>query len=124
MAIDVEINEKVTGDKRKIISMGIKNEESLYQFYMPFVKNGGLFIRTSNTYELGEEIFLLLQLLADPEKFDIKALVAWITPQCAQEGRNSGIGVQFLGEDAVVIRGKIEALIAGKLKSDQVTDTM
>ena len=38
---------------------------------MPFVCNGGLFVPTNKRYELGEEVFILLALMDEPEKIPI-----------------------------------------------------
>jgi len=32
---------------------------------MPFVKNGGLFIPTNSNYRLGDEVFMLLNLMGE-----------------------------------------------------------
>ena len=50
---------------RGIISLAIKDKGSLYASYIPFVKNGGLFIPTSKNFNLGEEVFMLLTLMEE-----------------------------------------------------------
>lgn len=48
------------------------NAESLAHSYMPFIKGGGLFIAAANTgYQLGDEIFLKIDLENYPEPFRI-----------------------------------------------------
>lgn len=105
-----------------ILNVGIKDKGSLYNAYMPFVKNGGLFIPTLKEYRIGDEIFLVLTLLEDPEQIPVAGKVAWITPHGAQGNRKQGIGVQFT--DNGVARAKIENHLATSLKSDRHTDTM
>lgn len=51
-----------------ILSLALKDVESLYASYMPFVKNGGLFVPTRKDYLLGDEVFVLLELMDEPEK--------------------------------------------------------
>ena len=34
------------------------SERDLYQSYMPFLKQGGLFVRTAEYFELGTEVLL------------------------------------------------------------------
>ena len=41
----------------------------LYAAYMPFIKNGGLFIPTNKSYKLGDEVFMLLNLMDERKKF-------------------------------------------------------
>ena len=46
------------GTKNGILSLAIKDKAVLYAAYMPFVRNGGLFIPTKKEYELGDEVFV------------------------------------------------------------------
>ena len=107
-----------------ILSLTIKDKSSLYAAYMPFVKNGGLFIPTNKTYKLGEEVFMLLTLMNDPEKIPVAGKIIWITPKGARGNRTAGIGVQFSGQDKGAVRTKIESFLGGALKSDRQTHTL
>jgi type IV pilus assembly protein PilZ len=107
-----------------ILSLTIKDKSSLYAAYMPFIKNGGLFIPTNKTYNLGDEVFMLLTLMDDPEKIPVAGKVVWVTPKGAQGNRVAGIGVQFSNQDNGAVRNKIESYLAGGLKSDRPTHTM
>ena len=109
---------------RGIISLAIKDKGSLYASYIPFVKNGGLFIPTTKTFSLGEEVFILLTLMEDAERIPVAGNVIWITPQGAQGNRTTGIGVQFSEQDGGDTRTKIEALLGGALQADRPTHTM
>ena len=51
-----------------ILSLTIRDKAVLYAAYMPFVQNGGLFIPTNKSYSLGDEVFMLLSLMDEPEK--------------------------------------------------------
>lgn len=51
-----------------ILSLTIKDTSVLYAAYMPFIKNGGLFIPTNKEYKLDDEVFMLLNLMEEPEK--------------------------------------------------------
>ncbi len=109
---------------RGIISLAIKDKGSLYASYIPFVKNGGLFIPSKKNFNLGEEVFMLLTLMGDPERIPVAGQVIWITPQGSQENRTAGIGVQFSSQDNGETRTKIEALLGGALQADRPTHTM
>ena len=109
---------------RGIISLAIKDKGSLYASYIPFVKNGGLFIPTSKNFNLGEEVFMLLTLMDESERIPVAGQVIWITPQGSQGNRTTGIGVQFSGQDSGETRTKIEALLGGALQADRPTHTM
>ena len=50
--------------RQGILSLAVKDKAALYSAYMPFVKNGGIFVPTPKRYFLGDEVFLLLTLPA------------------------------------------------------------
>ncbi|MCF6211170.1 Type IV pilus biogenesis protein PilZ [hydrothermal vent metagenome] len=107
-----------------ILSLAIKDKSSLYAAYMPFVKNGGLFIPTNKKYKLGDEVFMLLTLMDETEKLPVAGKIVWITPPGAQGARVAGIGVQFSNQDNGAVRNKIEGYLGGALKSERQTHTM
>lgn len=111
------------GARHGILSLTIKDKAVLYAAYMPFVKNGGLFIPTNKAYKLGDELFVLLSLMDEPDKLPIAGKVVWITPRGAHGNRAAGIGVQF-SEDDVAVRNKIESFLVDSLKSSRTTHTM
>ena len=108
-----------------MLQLSITSKSALYAAYMPFLVNGGLFVPTKFDYELGDEVFLLLQLMDDPAKLPVQAKVAWITPAGAQGGKVEGIGVHFNDDDAgKQLRGRIETLLAGALGPSRPTHTL
>ena len=109
--------------RQGILSLTIKDKAVLYSAYMPFVKNGGLFVPTNKSYELGDEVFMLLTLMEEPEKIPIAGRVIWVTPRGAQGNRTAGIGVQFSEQDAAA-NAKIEEYLAGLISSEKPTHTM
>jgi type IV pilus assembly protein PilZ len=110
--------------RQGILSINIKSKQDLYAAYMPFLKNGGLFIPTTKPYRLGDDIFMVLTFMDDPEKLPVAGRVVWVTPPGAQGNRVPGIGVQFSEIDKGSARNKIETYLAGLLQSDRVTYTM
>jgi len=110
--------------RQGILSLTIKDKSALYAAYMPFIKGGGLFIPTKKSYQLGDEVFMLLTLMDETEKIPVAGKIIWITPTGAQGNRAAGIGVQFSDQDEGVARNKIEGYLAGALQSDRPTHTM
>jgi type IV pilus assembly protein PilZ len=106
-----------------ILSLTIKDKAVLYAAYMPFILGGGLFIPTSKQYQLGEEVFMLLKLMEEPEKIPVAGKVIWVTPKGTQGNKVSGIGVQFTGDETMA-KDKVETHLAGALSSDRLTHTM
>lgn len=90
---------------------------------MPFLKEGGLFVRTSKPFELGSEVELNVLLPDSLEPSIIIGEVCWLTPVGAQNGTPAGIGVSFT-DDPDKIRHQIETVIARKLTSSESTLTM
>ena len=112
------------GERQRILSFVIKDKSALYAAFMPFLKNGGLFIPTTDRYELGDEIFLLLRLMDEPERVPVAGRVVWITPPGAEGNRAVGVGVQFGDQDEGEARRKIEAYLDDGLTSDRPTHTL
>jgi len=115
---------KARSARQGILSLTIKDKSALYAAYMPFVKNGGLFIPTNKSYEIGDEVFMLLTLMEETEKLPVAGKIVWITPKGAQGNRAAGVGVQFSDQDGGAARNKIETYLAGALQSDRPTHTM
>jgi type IV pilus assembly protein PilZ len=110
--------------KSGVLSLAIKEKAALYAAYMPFIKDGGLFIPTNKAFKIGDEVFMLLNLIDDPVKLKVIGHVIWITP-VTQGSRPQGIGVQFSDKDGgQEARNKIEALLGGVPKSTRPTHTM
>ncbi len=107
-----------------ILTLNIKDKSALYVSYMPFIKNGGLFIPTTRDSKLGDEVFLLLTLMDSTERLPVAGKVVWITPKGAQGKRQQGIGVQFSAQDGGATLKKIEGYLAGALGADRPTHTM
>ena len=112
------------GGRQGILSLTIKDVNALYAAYMPFVKNGGLFIPTNKHYNVGDEVFLLLTLMQEKDRIPVAGKIIWMTPVGAEGNRAAGIGVQFSAQDGGQARNKIETYLAGALKWERPTHTM
>ena len=115
---------KRSGARNGILSLAIKDKAVLYAAYMPFIRNGGLFIPTNSSYRLGDEVFMLLNLMGEDEKIPVAGTVIWMTPKGAQGKRTAGIGVQFSDQDQGNTQKRIENYLAGALGGDKPTHTM
>ncbi len=109
--------------KSGILSLTIKDKAVLYAAFMPFLENGGLFIPTNKQYVIGDEVFMLLNLMDESAKIPVAGHVVWVTPKGAQSNRAAGIGVQFSAQDDTATK-KIENYLAGILESDRPTHTL
>ncbi len=107
------------GVRPSVLSLTIRDKSALFAAYMPFLKNGGLFIPAT-----GDGVFMLLTLLEERDKLSVAGTVVWITPVGAQGNRAAGIGIQFKDSDTHEARTKIESLLGSALKSARQTHTM
>lgn len=108
-----------------VLSLAIKEKSALYAAYMPFLVNGGIFVPTSKSYKLGDEIYLILTLMDDPNKYPVAGKVAWVTPTGANNNRAQGIGVHFPSDETGTrVRQRIEELLGAALGSTRATHTL
>ena len=115
----------MAGARPGVLSLNIREKAALYAAYMPFLKGGGIFIPTSRQYQIGEEVFMLLSLMDDPNRIAVQGKVVWITPEGVQGNRTQGIGVQFTQDDTGgAARAVIEKILGESLASPRPTHTM
>ncbi|WP_348698137.1 PilZ domain-containing protein [Duganella fentianensis] len=108
-----------------VLSLAIKEKAALYAAYMPFLKHGGMFVPTQKPYKIGDEIYLILSLMDDPNKYPIAGKVAWITPAGANNNRAQGIGVHFPDDESGQrARQRIEEFLGAALRSARATHTI
>jgi len=108
-----------------VLSLAIKEKAALYAAYMPFLANGGMFVPTAKPYQIGDEIYLILALMDDPNKYPIAGKVAWITPAGANNNKAQGIGVHFpADETGQRARSRIEEILGAALRSSRATHTL
>ncbi len=107
-----------------ILSLVIKDRQALQAAYMPFIKHGGLFVPTSTTYRLGDELFLLVQLLDQPERIPVAGQVVWVTPPGAEGNRVAGVGIQFNVQDKNTIRQAFEQYLPVGTDAHRPTHTL
>jgi type IV pilus assembly protein PilZ len=114
----------VVAPRQEVLPVSIENPHALHNAYMPFVRGGGIFVPTSRSYHLGDEVHILLSLMTEAER-RLAGKVVWITPPGAQGNRAAGIGVQFSDSpEGEAARIRIEAMLAELQGSEKPTDTM
>jgi type IV pilus assembly protein PilZ len=111
--------------RSSVIPLALRTKVELYQAWMPFIRGGGFFVPTARPYDLGEEVFLLLSLMQDPAKIQLRGTVAWINPANLAGGAPQGIGVGLQGEPASEgLQKLIAGILAGALNSSRPTHTL
>ena len=114
-----------SGARPSVIQLVFREKGALYAAYMPLLSDGGLFVPTQRAYKLGEDIYLLLSLPDDPQRYPVAGKVAWITPANASGGRTQGVGVRFPGDEKTrLLKLKIEEILGTQLSSSRPTQTV
>ncbi|MBP6777016.1 MAG: PilZ domain-containing protein [Piscinibacter sp.] len=108
-----------------VIQLVFREKAALYAAYMPLLTDGGLFVPTTRGYKLGEDIYLLLTLPEDPQRYPVAGKVAWVTPANASGGRTQGVGVRFPGDEKTrLLKLKIEEALGTSISSAKPTQTI
>lgn len=107
-----------------VIQLAIKEKSALYAAYIPLFSEGGIFIPTTRDYLLGDDVYVLLSLPDDPQRYPVAGKVAWVTPAKAANNRTQGVGILFpKDEKSRALKLKIEEILGAHLASDRATQT-
>jgi type IV pilus assembly protein PilZ len=108
-----------------VIQLVFREKGALYAAYMPLLTDGGLFVPTTRDYRLGDDLYLLLTLPHDPQRYPVAGKVVWITPANASGGRTQGVGVRFPSDEKTrSLKQKIEELLGTSVSSAKPTQTI
>ena len=108
-----------------VIQLAIKEKAALYAAYIPLFAEGGIFIPSDRDYRLGDDVYVLITLPEDHQRYPVAGKVAWITPARASGNRTQGVGVRFpKDEKCEQLKTKIEQILGASLGSDRPTQTI
>ena len=108
-----------------VIQLAIKEKAALYAAYIPLFTDGGIFIPTTRDYRLGDDVYVLLSLPDDPQRYPVVGKVAWVTPARAAGSRRQGVGIRFPSDEkSRLLKLKIEELLGAHLASERPTQTV
>ena len=81
----------------------VKSNEKLQHDYLPYVQQGGMFLKTDDGYEIGDDMLLFLTSLDDHQSYIAFGQVVWVD---APDGRTRRIGIEFreLGSGAKFVK--------------------
>ena len=114
-----------SSSRPSVIQLAIKEKAALYAAYIPLFTDGGIFIPTAREYGLGDDVYVLLTLPEDPQRYPVAGKVAWITPGRAAGNRAPGVGIRFPSDDkSRQLKAKIEEALGGTMASDRPTQTI
>lgn len=114
-----------TTPRPSVIQLAIKEKAALYAAYIPLFSDGGVFIPSTREYKLGDDVYVLLSLPDDPQRYPVAGKVAWVTPPKAAANRTQGVGIRFpTDEKSKLLKMKIEDILGGHLSSERPTQTI
>lgn len=114
-----------TAPRPSVLQLAVKERGALYAAYIPLFNEGGIFVPTQRDYKLGDDVYVLLTLLDDPQRYPVAGRVAWVTPARAAGNRTQGVGLQFPRDDkSRQLKSRIEELLGAMLSSDRPTQTI
>jgi type IV pilus assembly protein PilZ len=113
------------GGRPSVIQLVFREKGALYAAYIPLFTDGGLFVPTTRDYRLGDDIYLLLSLPDDTQRYPVAGKVGWITPANASGGRTQGVGVRFpTDEKTRLLKLRIEEMLGTSIQSAKPTQTI
>lgn len=113
------------GVRPSVIQLAIKEKAALFAAYIPLFKTGGIFVPTTREYRLGDNVYVLISLPDDPQRYPVAGKVAWITPARSTANRTQGVGVAFPDDEkSFQLKMRIEQILGARLGSDRPTQTI
>ena len=108
-----------------VIQLVFREKGALYAADVSVFSDGGLFVPSTREYQLGDDIYLLLSLPGDPQRYPVAGKVGWITPANTSGGRTQGVGVRFPNDDKTrQLKMKIEEILGTSIQSSKPTQTL
>ncbi len=108
-----------------VVQLAIKEKAALYAAYIPLFREGGVFIPTTRDYQLGADVYVLLTLPDDTQRYPVAGKVAWVTPPRAAGNRTQGVGIRFPSDEkSRLLKLKIEEILGAHLASERPTQTI
>jgi type IV pilus assembly protein PilZ len=116
----------LVASRPSVMQLMFREKAALYAAYIPILAHGGVFVPTTRDYKLGDDIYLLLTLPDDPQRYPVAGKVAWVTPRNAAGGRTQGVGVCFPKDEKTnLLKLKIEEVLgATQMQSAKPTQTI
>ena len=108
-----------------VLQLALKEKGALYAAFIPLFADGGIFVATTRDFRLGDDVYVLLTLPDDPQRYPVAGKVGWVTPAGAGGNRTQGIGVRFpKDEKSIQLKAKIEQILGASMASDRPTQTL
>jgi type IV pilus assembly protein PilZ len=97
--------------KLPIIPLRFKTVNQLYRSYMPWFKNGGLFIPTIKRFQMGQEVLMMVMLPESKDKFPAAGIVSMGLPAEFYRTQKATGGVEFSDDEGLALRYRIDGML-------------
>ena len=125
MSTDATPNAAASVARPSVIQLSIKEKAALYAAYIPLFKEGGIFVPTTREHRLGDDVYVLITLPDDVQRYPVAGKVAWISPPRSTGNRTQGVGVRFPSDEkSAQLKLQIEQILGARLASDRPTQTI
>jgi type IV pilus assembly protein PilZ len=125
LSVPAPLSAAGTPARPSVIQLSIKEKAALYAAYIPLFADGGLFVPSSREHRLGDDLYVLVSLPDDPQRYPVAGKVAWITPARATGNRTQGVGVRFPSDEKThQLKLRIEQILGAHLASERPTQTL
>lgn len=100
--------------ERRVLKLPLKDESVLHASYMPFIKDGGMFVPTNNeNYAFGDEVIIAMHLISTDKKLAIPGKVVWMSPMTGDSG-TPGVGIRFTGNTKAKIKLVVQTMLGNR----------
>ena len=115
MSTPIQTSEKKEeAPKRRLLNLTLKDDAALHSSYMPFIRDGGIFVPTNNiSQKFGDEVVVSMHLQSTNKKLAIPGRVVWIAPPACERG-TQGLGIQFAGTTKAKMKLIIETMLGNR----------
>jgi Tfp pilus assembly protein PilZ len=90
----------------------LHNQDELKNIFLPFLKNSGIMLSSTNPLIMGQQLSVSIEFWDESEPCTTLAKVVWIAPHTINTPKFKGYGIEFVGNNALNIRMRIEKYLS------------
>jgi type IV pilus assembly protein PilZ len=111
----------MTEQRGPVLRVQYKEKNALFQAFMSFTKDGGIYIPLSKDLPpMHSHVFVLVELPENKQLYPASGHICWIN-----NGRKKGVGIRLdVDNDSKALRNAITTAIVSQLSSSAATLTM
>ena len=88
-----------TTPRPSVIQLAIKEKAALYAAYIPLFADGGIFIPTTRDYRLGDDVYVLLSVPDDPQRYPLAGKGGGVSAAGVAGSRAPGVGIRIPADE-------------------------